>query len=221
MSHFRERTEPASASHAPLETHVLSQTDVEQTTHAFVALDPQWRVLYLNRQAEDVLRSTKRELLGKNLWEAMPDDVGSPLYRYCQQAVSSGKTAEFEVHAPRSQKWFRIAIFPSPGEISIFLTEITEQKRVEEQFQFQAMISQHISDSVIVTDLQGRITYWNEAASALFGYTAEEMLGKTPARLYPGRDMVQPVQDLNRLLAGFDYLGEWEGRRKDGTSGVG
>jgi len=217
-SHFRERTEPKSASHAPLETHVLPKTDVEQATHAFVALDPQWQVVYLNRQAEDVLRSTRRELLGKNLWEAMPDYVGSPLYRYCQQAVSSGKAAEFEVHAPRSQKWFRIDIFPSPGEISIFLTEITEQKRAEEQLQFQAMISQHISDSVIVTDLQGRITYWNEAASALFGYTAEEMLEKTPARLYPGRDMVQPVQDFERLLAGFDYLGEWEGRRKDGTA---
>src|SRR5260221_4201062 len=217
-SHFRERKEPESASHAPLETHVLPKTDVEQTTHAFVALDPQWQVVYLNRQAEDVLRSTRRELLGKNLWEAMPDYVGSPLYRYCLQAVSSGKAAEFEVHAPHSQKWFRIPSFPSPGEISIFLTEITEQKRAEEQLQFQAMISQHISDSVIVTDLQGRITYWNEAASALFGYTAEEMLGKTPARLYPGRDMVQPVQDLERLLAGFDYLGEWEGRRKDGTA---
>src|SRR5260370_25607327 len=98
------------------------------------------------------------------------------------------------------------------------LTEITEQKRAEEEPQFQAMISQHISDSVIVTGLQGRSSYWNEAAIALFGYAAEEMLGKTHARLYHGRDMVQPVQDLERLLAGFDYLGEWEGRRKDGTA---
>ncbi len=95
--------------------------------------------------------------------------------------------------------------------------DITERKLAEEQLQFQATILRYVTDIVIVTDLQGTITYWNEGASAVFGYSAEEMLGSTPARLYPGRNITQPVQDLEHLLAGFDYLGEWEGRRKDGT----
>lgn len=95
--------------------------------------------------------------------------------------------------------------------------DITERKLAEEQLQFQATILRYVTDIVIVTDLQGTITYWNEGSSAVFGYSAEEMLGSTPARLYPGRNITQPVQDLEHLLAGFDYLGEWEGRRKDGT----
>jgi PAS domain S-box-containing protein len=148
----------------------------------------------------------------------MPDYVGSPLYRYCQQAVSSGKAAQFEVNAPRSQKWFRIDIFPSPGEISIFLTEITEQKRAEEQLEFQAMISRYISDSVIVTDLQGSITYWNEGARAIFGYTAQEMIGNSTAVLYPEIVMAQAEYNLQHILAGNDYVGEWQGRRKDGAA---
>ena len=96
--------------------------------------------------------------------------------------------------------------------------DITERKLAEEQLQFQATILQYVTDSVIVTDLHGRITYWNEGASAVFGYSAEEMLGKTPALLYTGKDVAQPQQDFERILAGIDYLGEWEGRRKDGTA---
>jgi PAS domain S-box-containing protein len=96
--------------------------------------------------------------------------------------------------------------------------DITERKLAEEQLQFQATILRYVTDCVIVTDLHGRITYWNEGASAVFGYSTEEMLGSTPARLYPGRDITQPVQDLEHLLAGFDYLGEREGRHKDGTA---
>lgn len=91
-------------------------------------------------------------------------------------------------------------------------------EHAEEQLQLQSTILRHISDGVIATDLHGYITYWNEGAGAIFGYTAEEMLGETPALLYPGRDIEQAVQDLKDVLAGFEYLGEWEGRRKDGTT---
>ena len=42
-----------------------------------------------------------------------------------------------------------------------------------------------VGESVIITDLEGRIRSWNRGATAIFGYTADEMLGRTPAVLYP------------------------------------
>jgi len=74
-----------------------------------------------------------------------------------------------------------------------------------------------IRDSVIYTDLEGRILYWNRGASRVFGYSAEEMLGRTPALLYPEEDFERLGADLARVLEGRDYVGEWRGRRKDGT----
>src|SRR5579884_1733008 len=85
----------------------------------------------------------------------------------------------------------------------------------DEQLVFQANILQNIRDSVIVTDLNGSIIYWNEGATQLFGYTAEEMLGKTPALLYPDEPSLD--MDLQSILRGHDYVGEWRGRRKDGS----
>ncbi|MBF5045297.1 PAS domain S-box protein [Aggregicoccus sp. 17bor-14] len=80
----------------------------------------------------------------------------------------------------------------------------------------QARILENVRDSVIVTDLEGRITHWNVGAEALFGYTADEVLGHTPALLYPEQDLSSLPEDLSRILHGEDYRGEWKGRHRDG-----
>src|SRR6185295_14259420 len=67
------------------------------------------------------------------------------------------------------------------------------------------------------TDLEGRILYWNAGAVRTFGYTAEEMLGRTPAMLYPDEDPEQLGRDLQRVMQGQDFTGEWRGRRSDGS----
>ena len=74
-----------------------------------------------------------------------------------------------------------------------------------------------VGDSVIFTDLEGRIQSWNRGATAIFGYAAEEMLGRTPAMLYPDEGPERLTRDLDRILAGEDHVGEWLGRRRDGS----
>jgi two-component system phosphate regulon sensor histidine kinase PhoR len=93
-----------------------------------------------------------------------------------------------------------------------------EREQAEAQLQFQAAILRYVTDSVIVTDPQGIIFYWNEGANAIFGYSAKEMIGQTTAILYPHFDRNQFAYSINRVLSGTDYLDEWEGRRKDGST---
>src|SRR6266567_6275780 len=101
--------------------------------------------------------------------------------------------------------------------LSAFFQDIIARKQTREQLQFQATILRNVSESVIVTDLHGHIVYWNEGATSIFGYTAEEMLGKTPAILYPGVEKAQFLPDLQLIQEGKDYIGGWKGQRKDGT----
>ncbi len=95
---------------------------------------------------------------------------------------------------------------------------IADAKQAGEQLQFQAAILRYVTDSVIVTDMHGIITYWNEGACTVFGYTATEMIGKTLVLLSPDLNVAQHVDNLERIMAGQDYAGEWQGRRKDGTT---
>ena len=95
--------------------------------------------------------------------------------------------------------------------------DTTERQRAEEQLQFQATLLRYVTDSVIVSDLRGNIIYWNEGASAVFGYTAGEMMGKSLSLLSSELYIAQREDTFKRVLAGQDYVGEWQGRRKDGS----
>ncbi len=52
------------------------------------------------------------------------------------------------------------------------------------EFKHQAEMLDHIHDSVIAMDLAGFITHWNKGAERLFGYCAEEAVGRNILFLY-------------------------------------
>ena len=100
---------------------------------------------------------------------------------------------------------------------STFFQDIFAHKPADEHLQFQSTILENVSESVIVTDPQGHVIYWNQEATALFGYSAQEMLGNTLVILYPETEAHQLQPDLEHIREGTDYSGEWKGQRKDGT----
>src|SRR6516164_8442966 len=63
--------------------------------------------------------------------------------------------------------------------------EVTERKRVEEQRSHLASIVDSCEDAIFSKDLDGAILSWNAGAERLFGYTAEEILGKPVSLLLP------------------------------------
>ena len=63
--------------------------------------------------------------------------------------------------------------------------DITGRKIAERILRQQAQIIEQIHDSVVITDLDGFITGWNNGAEVLFGYSFEEILGKHISFLYP------------------------------------
>lgn len=74
------------------------------------------------------------------------------------------------------------------------------------------------AQAVIVTDLEGVVSYWNQAAELLYGWTAEEAVGRNINTLTVP-DLTQPVatQILDLLKAGHSWTGGFTVRRKDGT----
>src|SRR4051794_41459108 len=84
--------------------------------------------------------------------------------------------------------------------------------------QLYSALLETMGDAVIFTDLEGRIQFWNRGASRIFGYAADEVLGQTPAILYPEEAPERLAGDLERVLAGQDFAGEWRGRRRAGRT---
>lgn len=98
--------------------------------------------------------------------------------------------------------------------------ELVARAALEEanaRLRLQVEILDNVQDSIIVTDLSGRVTYWNEGATRVFGYGAAEMMGHPVSRLYPAQDPARLAQDLLGVEADGGWRVEWEGRRKDGS----
>jgi PAS domain S-box-containing protein len=76
-----------------------------------------------------------------------------------------------------------------------------------------------VHEAVIATDLEGRVFFWNRFAERLYGWSADEAVGRTVLDLNVGpaaREVAKAIMD--RLKAGESWSGEFDLQRKDGST---
>jgi PAS domain S-box-containing protein len=97
--------------------------------------------------------------------------------------------------------------------------DITERKRGEEQLRFMSSITENTSDAIMVTDTDFIITYINKVGEQFFGYTLDELEGKTPG-IFNAEPLATQIQEkiYKTVASGQTYLGESLNRRKDGST---
>ena len=101
----------------------------------------------------------------------------------------------------------------------LFTQGITERKQAEVKTRFQADLLGAVGQAVIATDLEGRITYWNRSAQDLYGFSAEETMGRFVVDVIPSEAYRERAEEIMlQLRAGRSWSGEIEVRRKDGTT---
>ena len=103
------------------------------------------------------------------------------------------------------------------GAVNCF-QDITERKRSEEAAQRLAAIVESSDDVIVSTDLANIITSWNNGAERIFGYSAEEVIGKSTAMLVPP-DFVKDDQAILEQVWLGQHVESYETVRrcKDGS----
>jgi PAS domain S-box-containing protein len=107
------------------------------------------------------------------------------------------------------------------GELLLSVVEDrTRQRDDQRRLRFQSLLLDSVRESIVGIDAGHAVTYWNNGAQALFGYTAEEAMGCPIERLILLEDE-RALSDWNDELAELSSQGEWQGqvqrRRKDGS----
>ncbi len=80
------------------------------------------------------------------------------------------------------------------SSIANVLSAAIERKQIENELKIQAEIINQIHDAVVSTDLEGKITSWNNGAARLLGYKEEEAIGKNISFLYR-KDQIDFLQN--------------------------
>ncbi len=161
-------------------------------------------------------------------WERLvhPDDLPGAVAKV-ELAVQSGETTEHEwriVRPDGSVRWVagRFQCFKdargTPLRISGVNIDVTERKGAEKVNQRLAAIVENSDDAIISKDLNGVILSWNAGATRLFGYTAEEAIGRSVTMLMPPECVNEEPGILERIRRGerIDHY-ETVRRHKDGT----
>jgi diguanylate cyclase (GGDEF)-like protein/PAS domain S-box-containing protein len=99
------------------------------------------------------------------------------------------------------------------------IRDVTERVRVEEMVRFQARLLDAVGQAVVATDPEGEVLYWNRCAEALYGWSAEEAVGQQIDELMlSGEARERAAEIMEEIRAGKSWSGEFEVRRRDGTS---
>jgi PAS domain S-box-containing protein len=108
--------------------------------------------------------------------------------------------------------------FEGQPAVQVVGRDITGRQRAAGALRFQAAVLEAVGQAVVASDLDGRITYWNRAAETLYGWTADEALGRSAGLMVPvDADPVDVAAIFAALRRGETWSGEVPMQRRDGT----
>ncbi|WP_185927953.1 PAS domain S-box protein [Pseudorhizobium endolithicum] len=198
-----------------------------QTIGGIALTDLSGRFITVNRKYSEIVGYSQSALLQMRMQDVThPDDLPRNLQQF-RAMLEGGAGFEIEKRYIRSDGvivWVSnsvSAIKNSSGDIIqavTFTTDVTERKRAQDEVRRLAAIIASSDDAIISIDLGMNIQSWNRGAEKLYGYPAEEAIGRPATMILPPDIGDEEHVIIERIKTG-DHVQPHETRRlhKDGT----
>jgi PAS domain S-box-containing protein len=183
---------------------------------AVISTDAEGRITYLNGVAESLTGWVQADALGRPLTEVfliINEQTRQPAENPALQALREGVVVGLANHTvliARDGTERPIDDSAAPmvdssgvpvGTVLIF-RDVTERRRAEEAQARLAAIVESSQDAIISKTLQGVVRTWNAAAERLFGYKAEEAVGRSITLIIPPDRLNEETEILSRISRG-------------------
>ncbi|WP_126556102.1 PAS domain S-box protein [Dictyobacter kobayashii] len=154
-------------------------TILESLRDAFFLLDHNWCFNYVNQQAATFIHQPMEELLGQNIWEAVPALKGTIFEEKAYEAVRSRHSIQFGAIFEPTQHWYDVHLHPIPEGLSVTYNDVTPYKRTEialraSEHKFKTLIDANIMGFTLA-DLDGKIYEANDELLKMLDYTREDL----------------------------------------------
>ncbi len=175
-------------------------------------VSPEGRWMRVNRKVCEILGYTEEEILRLTFQEITHrDDLAIDLAE--TEKVRTGELPTFSmekryIRKDKSIVWANLTVSAardSSGRMKHFISvieDITERREAEAVRARLAAIVESSHDAIVSKDLNGIITSWNGGAARIFGYTAEEAVGRPIAIIIPQELLSEENEIIQRLRDG-------------------
>ncbi len=201
------------------------------TSESAMLIDTKGTILAVNEVAVCRLGKLNVNIIRMNINDVLPSNVAIPIKKRIDAVIGSGEPIQFEDESEGFL--YANTIYPVFGrhgnveKLAIYTRDVTDQRRAvealrESEEKFRS-ISSSAQDALIMMGSKGNITYWNEAAERIFGYTKEEVIDRDLHRLLVPKKYLEA---FTKGFEGFKETGqgsaigktiEMSALRKDGT----
>lgn len=222
MHRANARVLEVSASRIQLQDALTSEKELLATTlasigDAVIVTDSEGRIVSLNTEAERLTGWTTAESIGTSISrvfhivnEQNKTPVENPVNRALRDAVVVG-LANHTVLISKNGREIPIDDSAAPIRraddgpvlgVALVFRDVTEQRRAQAVRSRLAAIVEFSGDAIITKNLKGIIQTWNKGAERLFGYSAEEIVGKSATTLFPADRVQEEDAILEKLRRG-------------------
>jgi diguanylate cyclase (GGDEF)-like protein/PAS domain S-box-containing protein len=105
---------------------------LESFSDMYIGTDAEWRITYINAQAELRLGVSRQDVVGGSLWEVFPALVGTAFEETYRRAAGTGRPATVEEHYGPADLWCEVRAYPlRRGGIGIYFRDIADRRVME------------------------------------------------------------------------------------------
>ncbi|MGB9980211.1 PAS domain S-box protein [Methanobacterium sp.] len=226
----KEIGERKNAENALYGEKVRAQTYLDIAGVILVAINRNLTISLINKKGIEIAGYTAREIIGKSFIDFIPEGFKAELTDIAIGIISGNLKGLKHYEGPiltkngeeRLISWNIAVLRDDNGNFINALVsgeDITESKKAEEKIQRLANIVESSDDAIIGLTLDGIITSWNRGAEKVYGYSAEEMVGKGPSPLFSHSQFKKVEDYITELKEGKNIIHyEAQRLRKDGNN---
>ncbi len=221
----RDITQTRQIRHALHERREIYSAIVEQAADSIGLVDANTgQFLEFNTAAHQLLGYSREEFEQMSIADI---DISSSIdeLHVLLESLSNSNATDFEArHKTKNGEIIDVLVSARPITVhgrrclASIWSNITHQKRTEEQLRKLSMAVEQSPGSIVITDLSGNIEYVNEAFVRITGWQRNEVIGQNPRVL---KSDLTPAATYDAMWAtlteGHTWSGEFINRRKDGS----
>lgn len=214
----RDITERKRTEAVLLEQQAIYRAIVETPAAGFWLTDTSGRLLEVNEAYAQFSGYSRAELLSMRITDLEAKESTAETAAHIELLLRRGYDRFRTLHRHKDGRILPVEIVTTlrqdiaDGRCFVFIEDIAEKIRHEEQLQIAATVLETMDQAVVVTDAENRIIAINPALTRITGYRFAELRGKNPKILASGRHDKDFYRTLWQTLKS---TGHWEGEIRD------